>query len=311
MTPLLAALALAAASPETLRLSLRLDDAGVPVDRAIALSIAVGDGPDPVEVVDVVEVVDGAFVVDIPVAPDAPEPLALHVVVDGVAFPPLAVARAWPAVAFAATAQHADVADDTDALDTLGDPATLASLAAAGGPPVAFANVTGVPAGFDDGDDGLVLAPDASFTFVAGTLTLAPGGVPAAQVGPLDAADLADNSVNATHVQPSTIVSADLTGTLPLTTLAPESFGAAQFGAAQLGASASRVELFEIHVDGCSLPRGTLQHTPTCTFTSTTPCTLQIINGNPVLGRVDCTGACSTLATTTCTIPPAGFLVFP
>jgi hypothetical protein len=286
-----------------------LETAAGPVDGEVSATFRVTDAATDAELLVLADptflVVDGDFVLDVPVPVEGTA--LLHAIVNGETFAPLRVEAQAPVVVMADAAATADVADDTAALDGLVDPVTLAALApgAVPGAKVAFANVTGVPADFEDGDDGLVLAPDASFSFVDGALTLLPRSVTGANVGALTSADLKDDSVGATQLATNTLTSADLTGTLPLTKVASDTFGLDAFATAT-----TAVEAFEVHVDGCDAPRGTLQVDATCAFTGVQDCTTSI-GGNPINGYTDCTGVCRAIPGTVCTLPSAGFLVFP
>jgi hypothetical protein len=286
---------------------------GVPVDGTVSAAFVVTDAATGDVLLDAFDatlpVVDGTFVVDVPVpaAPDGAGTAELTVVVNGDSFPPVSIVATTPVVAFADHADDADDADDADALDGLSDPVTLAALldGSSAGARVAFANVTGVPTGFLDGDDGIAFVPDASFSFEDGVLTLLPRGVSAANVGALDGNRLADASVNATHIAPGTLTANDITGVLPVSKVAAGTFGIDAFSTAT-----TAVEVFEVHVDRCDAPRGTLQVDSTCTFTGLQNCTTTFA-GNPVNGFTDCTGLCRPVNGTSCALPSAGFVVFP
>ena len=310
MSPFVVAMLAAAAGPVTVTWAGHLETAAGVVDGEVSAAFVVTDEATGEVLLDAFEptfaVVGGDFTLDVPV-PDGGAAL-LTLVVNGETFAPLRVEAMAPVVAFAEGADAADVAFDAAALDGIVDPVLLAELAPGAGPgvDVAFENVTGAPVDFDDGDDGLVLVPDASFSFVDGALTLLPRGVSTAQLGALSGADLADNSVNATHVQPATLTATDVTGTLPLTKLAADTIGLLSFSTA-----ATAVEVFEVNVDRCDAPRGTLQVDRNCTFTGSQDCSITI-GGSTFPGYTDCTGFCSSTGpTSSCPLPSVGYVVFP
>jgi hypothetical protein len=315
MTPFLLTAALVASGPVVIvPWAGHLEHAdGVAVDDTVSAAFTVTDAATDEVLLQSFEptlaVVGGDFVVDVPVpALEAGAGVALLVViVNGDAFPPVRVTATAPVVAFADVAAAADTADDASALDGLSDPVTLAALVddAGDGARVAFENVTGAPADFVDGDDGLTFSPDASFGFSGGVLTLLPRGVSAAHLGSLAGADLAVASVNATHIAANTLTAADITGTLPLSTVVPDAFGIEAFTTAS-----TAVEVFEVNVDRCAAPRGTLQVDATCTFDGVPGCSTTVGN-TTVDGYFDCEGICRAVPLTSCPLPTAGFLVFP
>lgn len=250
-------------------------------------------------------VVDGDFVLDVAVPGDGVA--LLTVIVNGETFPPVRIDATAPVVAFADVADAADLALDATALDGIEGPVLLADLApgATTGVDVAFDNVTGVPADFFDGDDGLVFVPDASFSFVDGVLSLRPGSVTRNSIGAMSGADLADNSVLSRHIREATLRSGDIVGTLPLSRVAPYAIGLQAFSKAP-----SAIEVFEVNVDRCDAPRGTLQVGTTCQYAGAPGCTAELGN-TTVSGFSDCTGVCRANPNTPCTLPSAGFVVFP
>lgn len=286
-----------------------LEDASGPVDATVSASFTIHDSASGQTVGQLDEptllVVGGDFILELPVQ-GSPPALQLEAVINGVSFDPMPVEISWPVAAYAESVDEALQADNADRIGAIGDPVSLAALTDTSptGARVAFANVTGVPADFLDGDDGLDLSPDSSFSFTGGQLTLLPGGVPADKVTSVQAADLATDAVRSHHVTDGAIEAADISGGIPLRALQVDALGVDHFSAA-----ANRTEVFEVDVANCDLPIGHLSLFNTCTFTNQGSCPITIgsIQGT---GKRNCLGICVLGNTSNCEIPSAGFVVF-
>jgi hypothetical protein len=231
--------------------------------------VATGGAPLWSESQSGVVVVGGVLALDVgsesPLPPSVARTLGLflEVVVEGDALAPRARLGAVPVAERAVVAGSVDQADDALALGehAAEELATLAALQTLGGASVAWGNLSGLPAGVDDGvDNGTVFTTGAGLVLNAGQLSLANDGVQASHLasgavtsaklaaGAVGTTQLADGAVQAADVADGSITSADL--------------GDASMGTAQL---AGTIRLYRVQYSGCLQPVGTLMDTGTCT----------------------------------------------
>jgi hypothetical protein len=254
-------------------------------------------------------VVDGDFVVDFLIqAPldESVSALFVAAAINGARLEPtLPLALSWPAAVRAreaVEAQGADVAEQIGELRTGLSRARLASSVA-----VPFSVVTGFPAAFLDGDQGLVFAAGATIDFTNGVVGIKAGSLPTSAVGaPLAGTDIAGSTLTTDDLQDGGVTAADLSD-LPLTKLAPRTLTSRHFGTAGQ-------QLYEVTEPNCrSNFVGEVTDQPTCTFTGTQTCTT-VLGNVPVTGHVPCAAAarqdCLVSSTSDCPNAIAGVLVF-
>jgi hypothetical protein len=283
----------------------QLVDSAGPVNRLVPIIFVVRDGATVVDQVedDAFNVVGGNLIVDLLVTDS--DGLELDVIVDGESLGTQTLRTSWPFAVYAERADVADVAERADAVGDVTDPLTLADLATPGTLAIPLASVTGFPAAFLDGDQGLAFTPDAAtFTFVDGVLSLKNGSLTASQIASVSAADLATGAVTSAKIADGSITSGDFNETLPLSKIAADTMVAANFGAAS-----TQTVLFKVTEPGCSAPFASVTTSATCRYTNTGACSFQ--QGNLTLnGNFTCTGECSVLATSDCPNTRLGVLVF-
>jgi hypothetical protein len=284
----------------------QLVDSAGPVDRLVPIIFVVRDGGTVIDQVEdsSFDVTDGNLIVDLLV--NGSDALELDVTVDGENLGSQTLRTSWPFTLYAERADVADVAESADSVGSVTDPVTLTDLATAGALAIPLSNITGFPAAFADGDQGLAFTPDAAtFTFVDGVLSLKNGSLTAGQIGSITAADLATGAVTSAKIANGTITSGDFSETLPLSKVAASTLVSRHFGA-----SNTRTQLFTVTQSSCTQAVGTLTTSSTCTFTGGAVCIFGNINGNPVNGRRTCTGECGAASTSPCANTPAGAAVF-
>ncbi len=178
----LALLLSTSAAAQTFPFAGALDDGDRPADGLFTFELSLLGPADVVlwseEQVNVV-VADGVFAIDVgantPLPPTIVGTARLAVTIDGDALPPVPLAR-MVAANRVARATASTTASTTSLLGgrSAADVVTRESLIAVGGQPVAFANITGVPASVLDGDQGTdVTATSVDFAISARTLSLA------------------------------------------------------------------------------------------------------------------------------------------
>jgi hypothetical protein len=216
--PLLLALMSMAANANTFPFAAVIDDADGPVDGLVSLELRLVDEGAVLwtETQPAVVVVDGVMAVDVGAATalpaEVPTQAALVMVVDGDELPALPLARLFQAQA-TIRAQRATTATRAGSLNgaTPADVATRTAVGAAGGPPVAFTNITGVAAAIADGDQGTdVTSTSADFAISARTLSVATVNGSRLAAASVDGVRLASGSVTATQVADSAITAAKL-----------------------------------------------------------------------------------------------------
>jgi hypothetical protein len=284
----------------------QLVDSAGPVDRLVPIIFVVRDGGAVIDQVedDSFDVVDGNLIVDLLV--NNSDALELDVIVDGESLGNQTLRTSWP---FALYAERADVADTADTADRVGDvttPLTLTDLVTGGALAIPLANVTGFPAAFADGDQGLTFAPDeASFTFVDGVLALKNGSLTSAQLASVSGGDLARDAVTSAKLVDGTIASADFGESLPLSKIAAGTLLSRHFGT-----SATRTQLYVVAQTDCTQAVGTVTTSPVCRFTGGASCVAGNVGGNPINGTRTCTGECRIGQTSDCANTPFGAAVF-
>jgi len=219
---LLAALLSATASAQTFPFAGALDDGDRVADGLFTFELALL-GPDAsvlwTEEQANVVVVDGVFALDVgastPLPATIPGRARLAITVDGDALPPVPLARLL-SVTRAAVAATAETSASTNRLaDRAPDEvATREALANGGGPPLAFANITGLASTVADGDQGTdvtststdfaISGPALSIATVNGS-RLAPGSVTAANISAVGTASVADGAVTGEKVLDGTM----------------------------------------------------------------------------------------------------------
>jgi hypothetical protein len=208
-------------------------------------------------------VTGGVFAVDLGV--HEPLPLALPataelvVTIDGDELPPVALAR----LARVARAHHAPLVGEADLADDLGGLASSAYVASGvlgrpGGPPVSFSQLTDVPSGLVDEDNGLVVEDtDDGLLLVQGELSLAdvagdrlaPGSLTgdAVQSDSLASAQVKDGTLTSTHVVDGSLTRAVLSSPLTRSSVSTE----AVFRVTAAGCSAEQQGLLTTK-EGCT-----------------------------------------------------------
>jgi hypothetical protein len=221
--------------------------------------------------------------------------------------PNLPLSLTWPSAAFANEVDVADLAEEADAVGAVRT--VLSRDALASEVRVPFAVLTGFPAPFADGDQGLAFAPGTTIDLTAGTIGIKAASLPGTALGVSPVvADLADSTVATADLQNGGVTAADLAG-LPLTKVANGTLTSRHFGTAG-------VSLFEVTEPNCrSEFVGHIVEDENCTFTGTTACTIVIGAGNTATGHRPCAAAnqpteCFLGSTSPCPNTPAGVLVF-
>jgi hypothetical protein len=294
MLVVIATLAAAQAQAAPVLWAGHLEEDGVAVDRNVSLSFIVEDRDTVVAQVDEpsLVVVDGDFVVEFDIADDAVGPFTEHIIINGSDFGEEALGLDWPA---AAVAGFADVVDHADEADAIGGtvPFDLAELAS-GTVPVARGNITGFPADFLDGDQGIDFTAGAAFTFSGGSIAIADGGVQTANIsGALSVADLAPGAIGTADIADDSLTGADLPS-VPASAIAPATFTAGHFSASQ-----NRTTLFKITNSLCA-DVGTITAKSTC----------GAVDDCPGFERRDCNGRCGGIVNASCANTAVGDLVF-
>lgn len=281
-----------------------LEQRGVPVDGTVSASfVLTSEDGSPLVTQDEVSlvVVDGNFVVSLPVPSSGT--LTLGVVINGTDLGETTIPLdAWGSAYVAESAAEADFSAIADRVGSIIDPVSNPQLLA-GTATIDLANVIDFPAEFLDGDQGIVFSPSESFTFVNGVLGIDEIRAPELS-GTLSASDLRSDAVATADLADNTLLRTDLTGTLALAKVAPNTLLASHFSGA-----ANRTQLFEVTRADCNEGLGTLTTVSTCTFVSSTTCQL-VIAGNPATGTRNCDGVCNLGNTFQCPNTPAGSLVF-
>jgi len=288
-----------------------LENAAGPVDGPVAAIFTVTTSAGVVldtQIENTLVVVDGDFVVDL-LVPESPDPLFLRVTINSVVLdPPAPLPQGWPRAFSAANATAADVADEARAIGPLTTVMSTARLAS-GAILVPLIRLTGFPAAFADGDQGLAFAAGTTLDFSNGTIGIKPASLPGTAFGGVpQVADLADGTIATADVGNGSVLAADLSA-LPLTKLAANTLTGRHFGT-------TRVALFEVTEAGCPEPVGQVLESPTCRFTGTQTCTGRLGNGVTFTGHVPCaatnrTTECFVGSSSDCPNTPAGVLVFP
>lgn len=241
-----------------------------------------------------VVLVDGFLSVDLDLAEAvdaalAGETLLVSVTVDdGVA--PLTATSVVGPVFFAAHASEAGHALDAASADAVGgltdaELVSAAALAASGGPAVAWENLTSLPAGIADGDDGNVLSIGAGLTRTGVTLS----------VSALTGASIVDGTIGTNQIADDTLTSSHL-ASLGGADFAADSLAGADFAQTSFTSTdVVRPVVMRVEAQGCAL-RGRLTTATTCP---------QVTCNNGTGGLSCTTGLCGTLVGT-CTNPLAG-----
>lgn len=276
---LLVALLSTAASAQTFPFAGALDDGDGVADGLFTFELALL-APDAsvlwTEQQANVVVVDGIFALDVgastPLPTTIPGRARLSITVDGDALPPVPLAR-FLTVTRAALAATADTAVSANSLAgrAPADVATREALAASGGPPVAFANITGLATTVADGDQGTDVTSTSADFAISG---------PALSVATVNGSRLAANSVtaaNITAVGTNSVADGAVTGAKVLDgTMTRSRFDAG------MGAREIKTKRIFVRPGGCDQP-GDLTEASTCLPRSCTPSG----GGN---GRMRCDG---------------------
>lgn len=287
----------------------RLENAEGPVDGPVSASFQVVTGSGAV-VTEVIEpslpVIAGDFVVDLLIE-SADEPLFVAATINGARLEPnLPLSLQWPSAALADNADVADVAEDAARVGDVTTVLTRTRLAA--GVQVPFAVLTGFPAAFADGDQGLAFSPGTTIDLSNGTIGIKAASLPGTALGATPVvADLADGTISTADLQDNGVTAADLSN-LPLTKVANNTLTSRHFGTAGL-------ELFEVTEPNCrSEFVGKITESSTCNFTGTQTCTL-FIGNTPTTGHRPCAAEnrpndCFAGNSSFCPNTRAGVLVF-
>lgn len=226
LAPLLALRATAAwGAPATLLYTGTLDGPAGPVDQPVSAVFTLFDDATTGNAVFTqseasLEVVDGALVVELGRAGDLDEDqlgdrtLFLEVVVNGSTLSPRARLDAHPAAHFAHGAEAAPLAHEATQVGTLtnAEAVPFDDLATAGAAPVAYGNLTGFPAAFADGDQGVDFTVSSQFNFSSGTLALATGAIGSAEIqdGAVGSSEIANGAVSGAAIATSAVGSSKL-----------------------------------------------------------------------------------------------------
>jgi hypothetical protein len=300
-----------AATPSTTLVDGLVLESGVPVATFVDVTITVRDGRgDALFVDDFASVAvgdDGRFRVALDLAPVLPrvEDDAVDVVVSvvetGSDRPPLvahaAVGAAFSAASASSATSAATVTLAATLLDAEGAPLSSSSLVSAaalalpGGPTVAWQNLTGRPAGVDDGDDGNVTGVVPGLQLAGSTLTL----------GTVDGAMIADATIRSAAIAASTLTTTQIAG-LTSAEFTPSSltaidFASRSFGSADVAGTRSSVSR---QAAGCALP-GALTMSTSCP-------SVACATAGQVKRCSD--GACITGSSVACSTTSVGKLIF-
>lgn len=208
------------AAAQTIALGGALEDQGNGANGLFEFSFALVDAADSTlwtETQTGVVVVQGSFAVDLgsndPLPASVPADARLVVTVEGDELPPLPLARLFQVnrAGHARAALHAGNAAAVDGAPEAGL-ATKAALAAAGGPAVAFANVTGAPPHIADGDNGAVVTSTSGGVALNGNGALSLPSVNGDRLanGAVTGAKLPAGAVTSTKVLDGTLIGADV-----------------------------------------------------------------------------------------------------
>lgn len=287
-----------------------LETADGPVDGTVSANFVIVDGRG-VQLDQVLDtsllVVDGDFVVDFAVPLSPIDPFFVVATINGSdLLPNLPIEVTWPSALSASSALNADVADEAE---RIGPHTALLSRDRLGSGSVAVpvATVTGFPAAFLDGDQGLAFTPGATIDFSAGTIGIKAASLPGtALAGAPVAADLADGSIGTSDLANAGVLAADLSG-VPLAKVASKTLTARHL-------SSSPFQLFEVTEANCRSDFvGKVTESATCSFTGTTTCTTFVGNVQTT-GHRPCAAenqptACFLGSTSSCPNTLAGALV--
>ena len=287
-----------------------LENAAGPVDGPVAATFTVTTSGGVVldtQIENTLVVVDGDFVVDL-LVPETSDPLFLRVTINSVVLdPPAPLPQGWPRAFSADNALASDVADEARAIGPLTTVMSTQRLGS-GAIEVPLIRITGFPAAFADGDQGLAFAAGTTIDFSNGTIGIKAASLPGTAFGGVpQVADLADGTIATADLGNASVLAADLSA-LPLTKLAPNTLTGRHFGT-------TPVTLFEVTEPGCPEPIGEVLESPTCRFQGAVTCTGRI-GVNTFTGHVPCaatnrTTECFTGSSSDCPNTPAGVLVFP
>jgi hypothetical protein len=216
-------------------------------------------------------------------------------------------------------ALHANIADDAHAIDGLAanDIATIAQLGQPGALAVDFRNLTHVPPGIADGDDGFNFTTSAPLVLNGGVLSLGTVTHDNLGAGSVDGSNIVDGSVDARHLAVGAVGAAQLADhAVTSSHIVDGAIGSAQLANGTVHAAhlaANRTELFTVTAVGCaSTSLGTVTLASTCEVTTCS--SSQSVRG--------CDGVCRSIQvigpgggivithpSTTCSNAPIGFLV--
>lgn len=317
LAPLLALPAPAAwGAPATLLYAGTLDGPSGPVDQPVSAVFTLFDDATAGSLVFTqseasLEVLDGALVVELGRAGDLDEAalgdrtLFLEVVVNGSALAPRARIEAHPAAHFAHGADAAPLAHEATQVGTLtaAEAVPFDALATAGALPVAYSNLTGFPAAFADGDQGLEFTTSSQLSFSNGTLALAAGAIGSTEIadGTVGSSDLAAGAVGGAAIASGAVGSAQLaTGAVQANNLVNGTITTRVLGAT--GATNQR-RVYRVDNSNCRDATGTLSFDSDCD-TVTTGCSAGYAR--------NCSGTCVSIAGgfPTCANTAVGWVVF-
>lgn len=268
----------AAAAPATILYAGTLEGPSGPVDETISAVFTLFDEETAGSAVfsqteASFEVVGGALVVEIGRAGDLEEDdlgdrtLFLEVSVNGNTLAPRARIEPHPVAYFAHGADHAPLAHAASLVGTLtaAEAVGFEELATTGGASVAYGHLTGFPAGFVDGDQGIDFTPSTQFNFSAGTLALAAASITSAELqdGAVGTSEIAAGAVTSTALATGAVNSAKLAvGAVWDSNIANGAITSRVIG--QSGASQQR-RAYRIDTAACVEEVGTLTFDDACT----------------------------------------------
>lgn len=212
-------------------------------------------------------VVDGDMAIDL-VVPATAEGLLVEVTIDGVVLTPaVPLVAEWPRAASAGSVTRASAANDALLVGDR-DSVMRRSSFEAGSVAVPFEQVSGFPAAFADGDQGLDFVAGATLDFSAGTIGIRTGSLPGtALASGAQAVDFVAGSVTGVDFRDATVTGSDFNLPLPLTKLATRTLTARHL-------SGGTRPVFAVVEPRCLSDKvDRVTASPTCVFTGTTSCT--------------------------------------
>jgi hypothetical protein len=282
-----------------------LENAAGPVDGPVAAVFTVTTSTGVVldtQIENALVVVDGDFVVDL-LVPETSDPLFLRVTINSVVLdPPAPLPQGWPRAFSADNALASDVADEARAIGPLTTVMSTQRLGS-GAIEVPLIRITGFPAAFADGDQGLAFAAGTTIDFSNGTIGIKAASLPGTAFGGVpQVADLADGTITTSDLGDGDVNSSDFPA-LPITKIAPKTLTGRNIGD-------RTVTLFEVVEVGCGFV-GDVVTSTTCTFTGSACTPAGGGTGHRPCAALNQPTACFVGTSSQCPNPIAGVLVFP